>query len=99
QPILETRVGAEINAVPVLGLLAEVSLKRRVRGAGAHLGRLDVVQSDDDVPAATGQPGVERRGHAIGIEVSSGETLQLRHLEVAEPTAEVADVDAKARRE
>ena len=51
------------------------------------------------VAAAVGQPGVDGAVTLYGSKSARRQAQQLRHLEVAEPAAEVADVDAEARGE
>ena len=57
QPVLKARIGTEVHAVPVLGLLAEVAGKRRIGRALTRLRRIDVVEPVDPIAAAVGQPG------------------------------------------
>ena len=63
-------VDAEVHAVPGLGLLAEVAGERRVVvGGHTELRRVQVVEPADHVAAAVGQPRIDRRRDAVGIEV------------------------------
>ena len=77
QTVLEPRVDADVDAVPVLDLLAVLVGQRvEVLGRPAELRRLDVAKPVERLAAAVGQPRVRRHGHAerreVGCRASPG---------------------------
>ena len=93
----QARVDRDVDAVPVLNLLAVVAGQRVVVVLRqAHLRRADVVEPADRVAAAVGQPRIGRRRDAERVEVGGRQVEVVGDAEVAVPAAEVADIHRDA---
>ena len=98
QPLAQTRVHCEVDAVPVLrALRPEVRFERDVVLRAAVRGRLRHHQQRDRVAAAAGQPRILRGGDRELLVVPGRPQRVVGHLVPQEPPAVVGDLRRHAR--
>src|SRR5207249_3579 len=91
--VTRSGIDAEVGAVPVLPLVPEVAGQRRDVADLTDFVGIEITETPDEVSAAARQSRIHWRRHRERGVVGGGDEPVVHDSEIAEPPAEIADVD------